>query len=95
MESSESAENHVIRGKNEFATFEGVIVVRLREDRRTPLHPWCLQMCGELIGILADSARILREPCRFMLESWPQNATAFASFNAKEFKKNMQEWFQK
>ena len=64
-----------------------VIVVRLREDRRTPLHSWRSQMCREMIRILAAPARILREPCRFMLESWPQNATAFASFNAKEFKK--------
>ena len=40
--------------------------------------------CAEL-KILAAPARILREPCRFLLQSWPQNATAFASFNAKEF----------
>ena len=65
-----------------------VIVVRLREDRRTPLHSWRSQMCRELLRILAAPARILREPCRFLSEFWLQNASAFPHFNAKKFSKN-------
>ena len=65
-----------------------VIVVRLREDRRTPLHSWRSQMCRELLRILAAPARILSESWRFLLQSWLQNGTAFAHFNAKKFLKN-------
>ena len=64
------------------------IVVRLREDRRTPLHSWRLQMFRELLRILAIPARILSEPWRFLLQSWLQNATTFANVNAKKFSKN-------
>ena len=64
------------------------IVDRLREDRRTPLHSWRSQMCGESIRILAIPARILSGPWRFLLQSWLQNATAFANVNAKKFAKN-------
>ena len=36
---------------------------------------------------MAASARILEDPWRVLLQSWPQNAAAFASFNAEEFTK--------
>ena len=64
------------------------IVNRLRDYRRTPLHFWRSRMCRESLRILAVSARILSEPWRFLLQSWLQNATAFANFNAKKFLKN-------
>ena len=64
------------------------IVVRLREDRRTPLHSWRSRMCRELLRILAAPARILSEPWRFLLQSWLRNGSAFADFNAKKFSKN-------
>ena len=68
--------------------FSPPIVVRLREDRRTPLHSWRSRMCRESLRILAIPARILSGPWRFLLQSWLQNATAFANFNAKKFLKN-------
>ena len=64
------------------------IVVRLREDRRTPLHFWRSRMCRELLRILAAPARILSERWQFLLHSWLRNGTAFANFNAKKFCKN-------
>ena len=64
------------------------IADRLREDRRTPLHSWRSHMCGESIRILAVSASILSESWRFLVESLPQNAIAFANFIAKTFCKN-------
>ena len=45
-------------------------------------------MCRELLRILAAPARILREPCRVLPESWLQNASAFAHFSAKKFFEN-------
>ena len=45
-------------------------------------------MCRELLRILAAPARILREPCLFLPESWLQNASAFAHFSAKKFFEN-------
>ena len=74
-----------------FNDFWTSIVVRLREDRRTPLHSWRSQMCRELLRILAAPARILSESWRFLLQSWLQNGTAFANFNAKNFCKNHSE----
>ena len=44
-------------------------------------------MCRELLRIMAASARNLEDPWRVLLQSWPQNAAAFASFNVKEFTK--------
>ena len=48
-------------------------------------------MCRELLRILAAPARILSESWRFLLQSWLQNGTACANFNAKKFCKNHSE----
>ena len=71
------------------------IVVRLREDRRTPLHSWSSQMCKISIRILAASARILQDPWQVLRESLQQNAAAFANFNLKKFFKNIQKMVPK
>ena len=62
------------------------VVVRLREDRRTPLHSWRSQMCEKSIRIFAVFARILVKPLRFLPKSWLQNATVFAKCHAKKLK---------
>ena len=61
-----------------------VIVVRLREDRRTPLHSWRSHMCRKLLRILAASGRILPKPWRLLPESCLQNAIALAKHNVKK-----------
>ena len=76
--------------RKSFETIQKTLIFigdRLREDRRTPLHFWRSQMCRELLRIMAASARILEDLWRVLLQSWPQNAAAFASFNAEEFTK--------